>query len=181
MIRTGRLVLEPLAVAHAAEMVSVLADPVLYVFTGGWPPTESELEERYRSQSRGSSPDGTQGWLNWVVRRIDSGAAVGFVQATLTGDATTLVADVAWVIGVAHQGEGVAGEAASAMLSWLARHGVSTVQAHIHPDNAASAAVAARLGLAATGTVVDGEVCWVRTSAVARDVIRSGRPGSHLA
>ncbi|RII89234.1 GNAT family N-acetyltransferase, partial [Clavibacter michiganensis] len=38
--------------------------------------------------------------------------------------------------------------------------GVGVVRAHIHPDHAASEAVARRLGLAPTDERVDGEVRW---------------------
>jgi len=158
-IRTRRLTLEPLSVAHAAEMVAVLADQGLYAWTGGEAPTEEELTTRYRLQSAGESPDGSSGWLNWVVRETATGQATGFVQATLTGD-EELVADVAWVVGVEHQGNGIATEAAGAMVAWLADRGTVTVQADIHPDNAGSDAVARRLGLTPTATVVDGEIRW---------------------
>jgi hypothetical protein len=47
-IPTPRLLLEPLAVRHAAPMVEVLAAPELYRFTGGRPPTLPELTERHR-------------------------------------------------------------------------------------------------------------------------------------
>jgi RimJ/RimL family protein N-acetyltransferase len=159
-IRTQRLTLEPLTVAHAAEMVPVLASRDLYAWTGGGPPTEGELASRYEAQSAGQSMDGTSGWLNWVVRRSETGVAAGYVQATVTRTDDALVADVAWVTGVDQQGDGVATEAAGAMLSWLAGQGVVTVDAFIHPGNLPSAAVAQRLGLARTSTVVDGEVCW---------------------
>ena len=39
---------------------------------------------------------------------------------------------------------------------------MQTVHALIHPGNAASAAVARRLGMTATSVVVDGEVRWTR-------------------
>jgi hypothetical protein len=51
-IATARLTLEPLAVAHAAEMVDVLTDPALYTFIGGGPPTLDELRERFRHGGR---------------------------------------------------------------------------------------------------------------------------------
>ena len=161
-IRTGRLVLEPLDVAHAVEMVEVLASPTLYEWTGGAPPTLSDLEARYRVQSLGESPDKTEGWLNWVLRVTASGGTAGYVQATLTAAGEATEADVAWVVGVEHQGHGLAREAARAMLSWLEDRGVLTVHALIHPGNAASAAVARRLGMSATSTLVDGEVRWAR-------------------
>ncbi|WP_027861704.1 GNAT family N-acetyltransferase [Marmoricola sp. URHB0036] len=164
-IRTGRLVLEPLDVAHAVEMVEVLASPTLYEWTGGEPPALADLEARYRVQSLGQSRDGTEGWLNWILRIAESGETAGYVQATLTpaDEATGATeADVAWVVGVEHQGHGLACEAAQVMVSWLEDQGVLTVHALIHPGNAASAAVARRLGMSATPTMIDGEVRWTR-------------------
>ena len=156
VLRTPRLVLEPLSPAHAEEMAPVLADPALHRFTGGLPATVDELRERYARQVAGRSPDGRARWLNWVVRH--GGDAVGHVQATVLDAATGPVAELAWVIGSAHQGRGFAREAAAAAVTALPA-GAALV-AHIHPDHAASAAVARALGLAPTGAVVDGELRW---------------------
>lgn len=158
-LRTDRLDLEPLTAGHAAEMVAVLADRDLYAFTGGTPPTRADLDRRYAAQSRGRSPDGGHGWLNWVLRERVIGAAVGFVQATLDRAGT---AEVAWVLGTPAQGRGLAAEAARALVGWLADQGVTEVRAHIHPGHHASARVAAAAGLAPTDVVVDGEVRWTR-------------------
>jgi RimJ/RimL family protein N-acetyltransferase len=157
-LRTRRLVLEPLRVGHAREMVAVLADPELYAFIGGRPPAEDELAARYERQLAGGP-----GWLNWIVRR--DGAAAGYVQATLSG----ATAELAWVIGRAHQGGGLAAEACIAVRAWLHGQGVTRFCAHIHPDHAASAAVARRLGLAPTGRVKDGEVRWTSDIGAAAD------------
>jgi RimJ/RimL family protein N-acetyltransferase len=151
-----RLTLEPLRVDHADEMLALLDDAALHTFTGGEPATLAQLRDRYRRQVVGRSPDGTQRWLNWVVRRRADGQAVGTVQATVTG----AEAEVAWVVVSAYQGRGLAREAASTMVAWLREQGVTTVVAHVHPDHVASARVAAALGMAATGTVVDGEIRW---------------------
>ena len=78
-----RLILEPLRAGHAVEMAPLLADPQLYAFTGGEPPTLHELRARYERQAAGRSPDGVERWFNWIVRRHDDGAAVGYVQATV--------------------------------------------------------------------------------------------------
>jgi hypothetical protein len=67
-IDTRRLILEPLQVAHADEMVFVLGDEALYEYTGGAPPALEELRVRYARQVSGPSPDRTRGWLNWIVR-----------------------------------------------------------------------------------------------------------------
>ena len=155
-----RLVLEPLSLEHASPMVDVLGDESLYTFTGGTPPTLSQLETRYAGQVLGISPDGTQQWFNWIVRRRDSDSIVGFVQATVEDDNDSLVAEVAWVINQAHQGEGFASEATRRMIQWLRSTGVNRVAAFIHPVHAASIAVARHQGLHPSGTARDGEIRW---------------------
>lgn len=159
-LRSERLVLEPLRAEHATEMVGVLADAALYSFTGGEPPSLPHLLARYEAQVAGpEEPD--EHWHNWVIRLGDEGAAVGFVQTTIEGDS----ADVAWVVGVPWQGEGIAREAAGAMCTWLWDGGVARITAHIHPEHAASAAVAVSVGLAATGEFDDdGEQIWLRSA-----------------
>jgi RimJ/RimL family protein N-acetyltransferase len=157
---TARFALEPLVVAHAREMVGVLADPALYRFTGGEPPSPAALESRFARQAAGRSPDGSARSLVWVIRDRASGRAAGFVQATVSGEAPARAAEVAWLVGTAAQGSGAAAECAAAMVAWLRDDGVGVVRALIHPDHAASAAVARRLGLAPTDERVDGEVRW---------------------
>ena len=104
-IVTARLELAPLAVGDAEEMVAVLGDERLHAFTGGRPPNLAELRARYARLVAGRSPDGTEQWRNWIVRLRD-GRAVGTVQATITAGGRA--AEVAWVIAVAWQGQGLA-------------------------------------------------------------------------
>jgi RimJ/RimL family protein N-acetyltransferase len=166
----------------------VLADSALYGFIGGGPEPPDELAARVRRQAAGVSPDGTQAWLNWVIRAAPpanrpaspeqatsltdrtepphdaprAGAPhplVGTFQGTVTGSQ----AELAWVVGTAHQGRGFATEAGLAVAAWLEAQGVTTLTAHIHPDHAASQGVARRLGLEPTDTLQDGEVRWVST------------------
>ncbi len=155
-ILTSDLALWPLEVADAHDMVNVLADPSLYEFTGGEPPTLDVLLERNRHQVAGS-PDVGETWLNWTIRSADGGVALGFIQATVVGHR----ADLAWLVGVEHQGRGIATKAAAAAKDWLANTGVGRVEAHVHPDHLASQAVARRLGMSLTGEVDrDGEEVW---------------------
>ena len=160
-----RLELEPLRPEHADEMAPLLDDAALHTFIGGEPATRDALRDRYARQAVGRSPDGSQRWLNWVVRRRGDGQAVGTAQATVTAEHGVLTAEVAWVIAVPHQGQGYAREAADVMVRWL-RHpdarsrGVDVVVAHVHPQHQASMAVARALGLSPTDTIVDGEVRW---------------------
>lgn len=155
-IRTERLVLTPLRVEDASEMAGVLADPELYTFTGGDPPSADELFARYAAQVAG--PDGeAEVWHNWILRSRVSGAALGFVQATVVDGA----ADVAWVVGVDWQGQGFAREGAAAICAWLAGTGVRSFDAHIHPSHIASQRVAMAVGLRSTGEIDgDGELIW---------------------
>ncbi len=158
---TDRLVLEPLRIDHADEMALALDDVALHTFIGGTPADADELRRRYAAQVAGVSADGTEDWLNWIVRRIDDDRAIGYVQATVTGPAGDMASEIAWVIGVPDQGRGYAVEAGVAMVRWLRVQGVDSVMAHVHPDHAASAAVARRLGLSPTSLVQDGEVRWL--------------------
>jgi RimJ/RimL family protein N-acetyltransferase len=157
-LRGGRVVLEPLRVGHAVEMVDVLSDAGTYEFTGGSPPGRDELERRYARQVAGSGdPDET--WHTWVVRLGDDGPAVGYVQATVGPDDG--VAELAWVVGPPWQGRGIAREAAGLVLEHVRGLGVRRVLAHVHPEHTASQRVAAALGLHPTAQQVDGEVEWV--------------------
>ena len=156
---SARLRLVPLTVADADEMVGVLSGPALYAFTGGAPPGLDELRARYARQAAGS-PDGREEWRNWVLRLEPGGEAVGYVQATITGEGRR--AEIAWVVGLRWQGRGYATEAARALVGWLDARGVAVIQAHIHPEHAASAAVARRAGLRPSGVIEDGEQLWLR-------------------
>lgn len=162
VIESRRVQLVPVAVSDAAEMVPVLADPVLYEFIGGRPPTLEQLERRYAAQSVGHSEDRAQWWLNWVVRLGESREAVGYVQATVEDDRSTLEASIAWVIAPQFQRRGLGSEATSAMVDWLRNAGVTRFAASIHPHHDASAALARHQGFRPTGTIDDdGEVRWL--------------------
>ena len=156
---TERLWLAPLVPGDADELAGVLADPALHRFTGGRPATRQELRTRYAALAAGSGRPG-EVWRNWTVRRRADARPVGTVQATITRDHHGWTATIAWVIGVPWQGQGYAAEAARALVGWLARRDAREVTAHIHPDHAASAAVATRAGLRPTPDQVDGEQVW---------------------
>lgn len=159
-IASTRVLLEPLTPEHSVEMVEVLAAPELYEYIGGTAPSGRELRQRYVRQAEGRSPDGTHGWLNWIIRRRDLGDAIGFTQATLTRTEAGLTGDIAWLVDTRHQGDGYASEAAQAMIAWLQEHHVVQFRADIAPENGPSVGVARRLGLHLTGISVDGEDRW---------------------
>jgi RimJ/RimL family protein N-acetyltransferase len=112
-------------------------------------------------------------WLNWIARRRSDSRAVGTMQATIRKGAAGWRADLAWLIGVPWQKQGLASEAAVALVAWLRTRGIEDIRANIHPDHAASEAVAARAGLSPTDDEVAGERVW-RSDSTRR---RRRRPG----
>ncbi|GAA3801015.1 GNAT family N-acetyltransferase [Sphaerisporangium flaviroseum] len=155
-----RVDLVPLTVEDAEEMAEVLGGEELYSFIGGTPPTPEALRIRYAKLVTGGPGDGSQDWYNWIIRRRPDGKAVGTVQATVDGGGRH--AEVAWVVGLAWQRQGYASEAAKALVAWLDSHGVTRIDAHVHPDHEASGAVARRAGLVPTDAFQYDERRWTR-------------------
>jgi RimJ/RimL family protein N-acetyltransferase len=145
-LASPRLLLEPQTAAHADEMFVVLADPAIYTHENEPPPSPDWLRERYRRLESRCSADGSEQWLNWVVRLAD-GPAIGFVQATVHADGA---AAIAYELGSAWWGRGLAHEAVQAMLHELAaRYGVRRLRAVLKRDNLRSMRLLLRLGFAA--------------------------------
>lgn len=166
---TERLRLTPLAPDDADELFRVLDDGRLHVFTGGRPDTIDELRARLAAWEPERSPDGREAWLNWLVRSADDRRVVGTMQATVERDPGGSRGVVAWTVGVAEQRRGIGSEAARTIVGWLVTEGVTTVEAHVHPEHAASAGVARNAGLDVTDEIVDGEVVWRRSAARTAD------------
>ncbi|GAA3623812.1 GNAT family N-acetyltransferase [Kineosporia mesophila] len=165
-LKSPRLDLEPIRLDHAEEAYPWLSDERIHAFTGGSPASLDELKARFRRQAEGQSPDGSQGWLNWMIRHR-TGRLVGTVQATISrarsGD---MQAELAWVLAFDAQGHGFAREAAAEMVIWLRGNDVQRFIAHIHPRHRASKGVARSIGLHPTITVVDGEIEWTSDAIV---------------
>lgn len=83
--------LEPQVAAHAAEMFPVLSDAAIYEFENAPPPSEAWLRERFAKLESRQSDDGSDLWLNWVIR-LPGGELAGYVQATVTASNTSYVA-----------------------------------------------------------------------------------------
>jgi len=89
-LATALCTLEPLVAAHAPEMFEVLSDRAIYEFENAPPPSSAWLAERYARLERRQSADGSQIWLNWVIR-LPSGELAGYVQATVLPTRTALI------------------------------------------------------------------------------------------
>ncbi len=116
-IETASLWLEPQLAAHAQELFAVLVDPALYEYEGEPPASVEALRRRLARLESRRSGDGATRWLNWVLRLRSSSALIGYVQASVTADGA---AAIAYVLGSAHWGRGLASEAVRAMCAELA-------------------------------------------------------------
>ena len=160
VLRTARLSLEPLEVRHAALLLDVLSAPEIYEHLDEDPPADlAALEARYRRLETRRSPDGRQEWLNWAVRVEATGEHAGYVQATVEDGA----AEVAYVLGPAWWGRGLATEAVTVMCAHLAvDHAVARLTAHVAPANRASRSLLERLGFSFVRRTADGDLLLAR-------------------
>lgn len=143
LIVPGRLSLEPLMAHHAAEMFKVLSDPAMYEFENAPPASEDALRERYKKLESRRSPDGTQAWLNWVIR-LPTGQLAGCVQATVF---STGVALVAYELASCHWRQGLGSASVVAMLDELSNEfGVTHFAAVLKAANHRSTGLLRKLG-----------------------------------
>jgi [ribosomal protein S5]-alanine N-acetyltransferase len=143
-IESKTLRLEPLTVDHAEEMFESLSSTALYDYMPGAPSLSvAALRERYAKLARGTSADGQQLWLNWIIR-LASGPCVGFVQATIYPRRT---GDFAFVVAPEYWGRGVAFEACQAAIPYIADElRVTELFATVDPKNTRSIRLLTRLG-----------------------------------
>jgi [ribosomal protein S5]-alanine N-acetyltransferase len=142
-LATDGLLLEPLTVAHAEEMFAVLSEPELYRYLDYPPPPSLDHLRNVYAQVEGRrSPDGTQLWLNWVVRPLGQ-AAVGYVQLTVASHS----AWVGFVFSRKHWGRGFATRATRAVLEHASpTYGVASFLATVEAHNERSIGLLGRLG-----------------------------------
>lgn len=141
-------------------MAGLLDDDRLHEFTGGAPLTRDGLRRQYARQAAGRSADGAASWLNWILRRRHDHVAVGYIQATVPAVPPARTAALAWMVGLAFQGQGYAREASAAAMRTLSADGINSFTARIHPEHAASIALARSLGFRPTSEWIDGETVW---------------------
>jgi RimJ/RimL family protein N-acetyltransferase len=143
MLAAPPYVLELQLAAHAQEMFTALSDPAIYECENAPPIDEEWLGKRFeRLESRGSS-DGTQQWLNWVIRP-PGGNLAGYVQATVFQDCS---AYVAYELNSQYWRQGISSTAVQAVLQELRdRCGVATFIAVLKARNYRSEALWRKLG-----------------------------------
>jgi len=143
-LETQRLILEPQTAEHAPEMFALLSDPNIYEFENAPPSSEQSLTKRYHTLESRRSPDGTEQWLNWVLRNRAGGRLIGYVQATVRTDSQAFIA---YEISSVYWGQGFGQEAVRAMIEELgASYGVEAAIAVFKKRNFRSRHLLLRLG-----------------------------------
>ncbi len=118
VIDAGEFTLEPQTAAHAEAMFAVLSDPEIYTYENEPPSSLEWLQTRFTKLETRRSADGTEHWLNWVIRLPNSELA-GYVQATVGQDGG---AGIAYVLSSTYWGHGLARRAVEAMMRELVEH-----------------------------------------------------------
>ena len=135
--------LEPQTASHAEEMFGVLSDPAIYEYENAPPRSLEWLRKRFAKLETRRSPDGTEHWLNWVIR-IPTSELIGYVQATVHPDGH---AAIAYELASRFWGRGLARAAVEAMVSALEEdYGVRRLSAVFKRRNHRSQRLLERLG-----------------------------------
>jgi RimJ/RimL family protein N-acetyltransferase len=126
------MALEPQTAAHAPEMFVVLSDPAIYTYENQPPPCLEWLRARFKKLETRLSTDGSEQWLNWVLR-LPTLELIGFVQATIRPDGA---AAIAYELSSLYWGRGLGRHAVRAMISELGTHyGVRRLSAVLVREN----------------------------------------------
>lgn len=143
-----RCTLEPLVRSHAPVLYAALLDPAIYEFENEPPASLEAFAQRCAWLESRASLDGTEQWLNWVVR-LPGGEVAGHVQATVMAGGTSLVA---YELASRHWRQGIGTDAVQAMLGELrARYGVRTFVAVYKARNHRSEGLLRKLGFEPAG------------------------------
>jgi RimJ/RimL family protein N-acetyltransferase len=141
----SRCTLEPQVEAHAPEMFVVLSDPAIYEFEGVPPPSIERLAAGFKRRESRVSPDGTEQWLNWVVR-LPTADLAGYVQATIYPSGS---AYIGYEFSSKYWRRGIGTAALTLMLEELSAHyAVHTFVAVLKSANYRSIGLLHKLGFA---------------------------------
>jgi RimJ/RimL family protein N-acetyltransferase len=151
---TPSLTLEPQMAAHADEMFVVLSDPAIYEYENEPPQSLEWLRDRFTKLESRLSADGTEQWLNWVIR-LPTSELIGYVQATVYPNRS---AAIAYELSSAYWGRGLARQAVKAMISELGgRSDVRSLFAVYKRRNYRSRRLLERLGFALASSELQRE------------------------
>jgi RimJ/RimL family protein N-acetyltransferase len=134
--RSARLAFHELTLAHAEALAKGLCDQrVSAHFAEAGPATPEALRAQFARMLAGPKPEWNEAWRNVAIQRMDDGEWIGRLEATLHHGG----AEVAYLLGHAHWGQGHAREALAWWLEHLhADHRIHRAWATVAPSNGAS-------------------------------------------
>ncbi|MEM9607827.1 MAG: GNAT family N-acetyltransferase [Actinomycetota bacterium] len=142
---TERLLIEPLDVRHAPELLAALDDERVGRFIGGPDVTTLDALIERIEHLRAGPLDTEQRWINHAV--TFDGSVVGRIEATVHDG----IAEVAYVFGPRWWGRGLATEAFTWLVDGLAAEGVDEAWAAVTPGNDAYVGMLLRTGFSEVG------------------------------
>lgn len=139
--------LRPFTAADAGFVATMASDPRITRFVGDGVPWDRDRIGDRVADALAGRPFDTVGAARWFVAEEDGEArALAVVSRCETG------LEIGYWVAVAHWGRGLGRTTAGLLLAALTDT-TAPVFARVHPDNAASVAVLAGLGLRRTGSV----------------------------
>ncbi|MET9532780.1 GNAT family N-acetyltransferase [Streptomyces sp. NPDC006649] len=171
MITTERLRLRPLSESDTDWWVRLHADEEVNSYVGAYTPAQAAARLRVIEQQWARRGHGL-----CAVELRSTGEAIG--RCGLHWWEQFDETEIGWTFARAHWGRGYATEAARSVLAWgFGPLGLERITSMIHPDNAASAAVARRLGFTPLREdTVLGRPCTVHALALEDFTSAAGNP-----
>jgi len=179
-IHTARLTLRPHRLTDADAWYAIQRDPMVLEFLA-WPRrTRAESFQHLKDRTRHTRLLQSNDLLALAIER--DGRLIGDVSLHLrTVSADVRSAEIGWLLGSAHTGEGIATEAGDAMLDLaFGRLGAHRVYAVIDGRNHKSLALASRLGFAVTHHRDDGNFVLLVTPSLRRRPFPVALPAAPL-
>lgn len=143
LITTGRLALRPFRDEDAAELHEIFSDPETHTIGEG---PFTSLAQTIAWISRRGETGRQHGLLWYAVRDRADGRMLGNC-GLFPGRTGTAEPEIGYEIRRSAQGQGLATEAAAAVLNDALTSGIDRVWATIRPYNTASLRVAAKIGM----------------------------------
>ena len=151
LITTGRLELRPFRDQDAAELHEIFSDPETHTIGQG---PFTSLAQTAAWISRRAETERQHGLVWYAVRARADGQMLGNC-GLFTGRTGSAEPEIGYEIRRSCQGQGLATEAARAVLDDALASGISRVWATIRPRNTASLRVAAKIGMTPRHTTPD--------------------------
>jgi RimJ/RimL family protein N-acetyltransferase len=170
-LATSRLDLEPLSESHAEALVEPFLDARVWTFLPQLRPADREaVRARFRRWLAPPPPEMPEAlaFQNWVGVQRATRHIVGTFQATIVRDGS---ATIGYIVFPKHQRRGYAVEAMASVCDHLRNeHAIRRIVADMDRRNAASVAVAQRLGMVEIGAAngADRAFAWPAPAKVKR-------------